>query len=671
VQTGRTGWQLTADEQLHMLRLRRGSTTLAELPAARLRGLFGREPHGQLWARELELLGDDLKISVRHGRLPVQIHDQAAFEVEASVEAQAPWVKSVFALFQVNGVEVGGRTQAVVRLQGKMQNPIQTMQGGGTVQAAQVGVLRQTFTAVDVAYELAAGRLQITKGRLGYADGRFEVQGSLGLPPRLGTPGDYGVVTWHQIPLEHTQQVVDFRSQGAATLHLRTACHGEAQWQVTPSGQLHGGVQVQVDKTTRLVRQGARVLEAVEVPSVLLTTQISSTRPHEHWEIPRLRLQGQGIDVALTDVDLHRTPSHIDMRSALQVHLAGAVSYGVTMGFLPAAFEVKDTVDLTGTAGLRMPVTGPIEPRHLSYAGDVRLQSLGIAGDTLASLTARLNLAQGRLTVETARADLLDGEVRLTSASFVDLQGPDHDFDVHVMAQALQLQVHGGERLALSRVLFLLAPLFIIEPKREEPARMTGTLEAELALSGRFSGAPGWSKTVNGAGFFRIVDGVIQGSTLVAGVTTKVVMLPWNTVHNTLTGLFAADGQLGSALVSLGKHAFIFGTIESPIQVQAGEVHLKPNFEVRSRGFGMVLNGSSTLEGDLHYHVRTDLIERLRFGSITSLPNRIPILGPVLRYINPFTLLEGIEIAATVQGNAFRKNAEGKIDIEVNTSILR
>jgi hypothetical protein len=580
-------------------------------------------------------------------------------------------VKAVFALFQVNGVEVGGRTQAVLRVQGKMQNPIQTMQGGGSVQMAQVGVMGQTFTAVDAAYELAAGRLQITKGMLGYEDGRFEVQGNLGLPPRLGTPGDHGVVTWHQIPLEHTQQVPDFRSQGAATLHLRTACHGEAQLQVTPSGQIHGGIQVQVDKTTRQARQGDRVLEAVEVPSVLLTTQLSSTSPHEHWELPRLRLQGQGIDVELTDVTLHRTPSHIDLRSALQAHLAGAVSYGVTLGLLPAAFEVKDTVDLAGTAGLRIPVTGPIEPRHLSYAGDVRLQGLEIEGDSATSLTARLNLAQGRLTVETARADLLDGEVRMTSASFVDLQGPDHDFDVHVMAKDLQLQVHGGARLALSRVLFLLAPLFIIEPKRDEPARMTGTLEAELALSGRFSSTPGWSKTVNGEGSFRIVDGVIQGSTLVAGVTTKVVMLPWNTVHNALTGLFAADGQLGSEIVRLGKQAFIFGTIESPIQVQAGEVHLKPNFAVRSSRFGMVLNGSSTLEGDLHYHVRTDLIERLRFGSITSLPNRIPILGPVLRYMNPFTLLEGIELEATVQGNAFRKNAEGKIDIEVNTSILR
>jgi hypothetical protein len=142
-------------------------------------------------------------------------------------------------------------------------------------------------------------------------------------------------------------------------------------------------------------------------------------------------------------------------------------------------------------------------------------------------------------------------------------------------------------------------------------------------------------------------------------------------VHNTLTGLFAADGRIGAALTSLGRQSFVFGTIESPIQVQAGTVRLQPDFEVRSPEFGMRINGSSTLEGDLDYHVRTDLIERLRFGSITSLPNRIPVIGNVLRYINPFTLLEGVELEATVQGNVFRKNADGKLDIAVQTSILR
>ena len=277
------------------------------MSAAHVSGLFGREHHGPLWARQLELVGDDLKLTVQHGRLPVQVTDQSAFEVEATVEAQAPWVMSVLALLQINGVEVAGRTQAMVRMQGKMQNILQTMQGEGAVQVAEVRFRQQSFTTVDVAYELAAGRLQITKGKVGYGAGRFEVQGSLGLPPRPGTPGDRGVVTWHEIALEHTQQVQDFRSQGAATLHLRTTGNGQVELQVTPNGQLKGVLQVQTGTITRQARQGERVLEEVEVPPVRLTSQVSSTRPLEYWEFPSLRLQGQGTAVELTNMQVQRT----------------------------------------------------------------------------------------------------------------------------------------------------------------------------------------------------------------------------------------------------------------------------------------------------------------------------------------------------------------------------
>ena len=53
------------------------------------------------------------------------------------------------------------------------------------MQVAEVRFHQQSFTTVDVAYELAAGRLQITKGKVGYGAGRCEVQGSLGLPRAL------------------------------------------------------------------------------------------------------------------------------------------------------------------------------------------------------------------------------------------------------------------------------------------------------------------------------------------------------------------------------------------------------------------------------------------------------------------------------------------------------
>ena len=87
-------------------------------------------------------------------------------------------------------------------------------------------------------------------------------------------------MTWHEIALEHTQQVQDFRSQGAATL-LRTTGNGQVELQVTPNGQLKGVFQGQTGTITRQARQGERVLEEVEVPPVRLTSQVSSTRPLE------------------------------------------------------------------------------------------------------------------------------------------------------------------------------------------------------------------------------------------------------------------------------------------------------------------------------------------------------------------------------------------------------
>jgi hypothetical protein len=616
-------------------------------------------------------MGDELKLSVQHGRLPVPVTDPSVFEVEATVDAQAPWVMAVLSLLQVNGIEVAGRTQAMVRLQGKIQNLFQTMQGEGAVQVAEIMVRRQAFSAVDVAYELAAGRVRIAKGRGAYGSGRFEVQGSLGLPPRLGTPSNHGVVTLHQIRLEHTKQVQDFRSQGAATSHLHTTIDGHVELQVTPGGELMGVLQVQTGTMARQVRQGQDVLEEVEMPPIHLSSQMSSAHPLEHWEFPSLRLRGEGIAIDLTNLQVQRTASHIGLQGALQVHLSGEVSSMITRGFLPAAFELKEAVDLVGTAVLQLPLTGPIELRHISYAGDLRLRRLLIEGDESASLTAHLELVQGRLTVQAARAEVLDGEVRIASPSFVDLQGPRYDFAVYVMAKDLHLRVHGGERLTFPRVLSLLVPLLIIEPKPNEPASISGTLEAEFALRGSFSASPGWSKTVDGKGVFRIVNGEVLGSTLVVALTTKAVTLPWNMVHNTLTKLFAADGQFGSALVSLGRQAFVFGTLESPLQVQGGVVRLPPNFEVHSPEFSMVINGYSTLEGDLDYHVRTDLIERLRFGSVTSLPNRLPIIGDIFSSTDLFNLPARVELGATVQGNVFKKNAAGQMDVAVAPSILQ
>jgi hypothetical protein len=105
--------------------------------------------------------------------------------------------------------------------------------------------------------------------------------------------------------------------------------------------------------------------------------------------------------------------------------------------------------------------------------------------------------------------------------------------------------------------------------------------------------------------------------------------------------------------------------------VQAGVIRLQENLTITSPELSLVVNGYSTLEGEVNYHVRSDLIYRLRFGEITSLPNKIPLLGKALQYINPFNVLEGIELECTMQGNVFQDDANGRPAVHVETSLLR
>jgi hypothetical protein len=672
IQTGKDGIEFVVDQQVRALRLRHGSAMLAQLPAAQIHGTIGRERDGTLWARQLGVLGDALTITIQDGRLPARAADPAGFQVDGSLDAESPWLTAMLGIVGAKGLVVSGRTQAVVQAQGRLHDILKTTQGKGTVQTTGVSFRGQTFSFVDAAYALTPGRLQIVKGLLGYQEGRLEVQGSLGLPPALGTPDDSLAVTLHSVPVQHAHQLQSFRQQGAATLKTHAMLSGQVDLRNRHNGELNGIIDVQVAETIRQVRQDDRVLAEVKLPPVRLTGEVTAVGPVERLRATTLLVQGDGLTVELKDVEARRMSSHYDIAGALQLQASAEVVQGLILGLLSETIQPQGALKLAGTAGMRIPLEGKVEAQHVSYTGELSLEDLMVNNTVLESLAARLRLDEGRLTVADATTELLGGRGRLGSPSFVVLQGPARDFHVHLVAEQLNLQVQSGRRLALSRMLFLLSPLFLSDPERDKPVDVTGVFEGEIQLTGSYDGKPGWSKSVNGDGHFRIDQGAVLGSTLVSGFISKTLLLPMNVVNNTLKGLFfAKDGKVGTELRSLGKRAFVFGTLESPIQVRSGEVHLKKDLTVTSPELGMVINGHSTLEGEVDYHARSDLIHRIRFGEITSLPNKIPLLGKVIRYVNPFTMLEDIELEATVRGNVFRTKNDGHPDVQVDTSIIR
>jgi hypothetical protein len=259
--------------------------------------------------------------------------------------------------------------------------------------------------------------------------------------------------------------------------------------------------------------------------------------------------------------------------------------------------------------------------------------------------------------------------MRLRPDTFIDLQGPRHDFQVHLAAEQLNLQLETGKRMPLFA---LLIPLLLLQPDHKDPIRMSGIFDAELHASGIYDGQPGWDQSINGQGHFRIAEGAVIGSTVISGFVAKALTLPGNLVDQSLKALLDRTGDPLQVIVSLLRRAFVFGTLNSPIELQAGKIHLADTLIVSAPEFTLVINGYSTLGGTVDYEVHSDLIHRLLFGETINLAAEIPLLGTVLRHINPFQrIYQHIELSATVQGNIFRRNTAGQPDVRVDVYFVQ
>jgi hypothetical protein len=259
--------------------------------------------------------------------------------------------------------------------------------------------------------------------------------------------------------------------------------------------------------------------------------------------------------------------------------------------------------------------------------------------------------------------------MRLKPDTFIDLQGPQHAFHLHLAAEQLDLRFETGKRWQL---LALVIPLFLLEPDRKDPIRMSGLFDAELHASGTYDGQPGWSQSVNGDGYFRIAQGAVLGSTLISGFVAKALTLPANLVDQSLKALLDRGGKVLQVIAGLLQRSYDFGTLNSPIVLRAGVIHLADHLNVNAPEFSLVINGYSTLEGTVDYDVHSDLVHRTLFGEVINLAEEMPLFGTVLRHINPFQLIyRHLELSATVQGNIFQRATAGQPDVHVDVHFIQ
>jgi AsmA-like C-terminal region len=434
-------------------------------------------------------------------------------------------------------------------------------------------------------------------------------------------------------------------------------------WRMSSDGE-----HLTVDGHVHSLHLSRAAATVVQVPEGRV--QVKMGRDHDGtWWGDTVAFLSDGLEAELRDVSVRRTATHYDLSGDLNLQVSDEAMTKLVGGMLPDRLQVSGPVELAGKAAGHIAVDGSVSLRDLTYTGELRLARVDWDGALWEAVAAHFTVTQGRLTIDDARAQVLGGWMRLRPDTFVDLQGPRHDFQVHLVVEQLDLQLETGKRMTLFA---LLIPLLLLQPDRNDPISMSGMFDAELHASGIYDGQPGWGQSVNGKGYFRIADGAVIGSTVVSGFVAKALTLPSNLVDQSLKALLDRAGHPLQVIESLFRRAFVFGTLNSPIELRAGEIHLANNLTVSAPEFTLVINGSSTLQGTVDYEVHSDLVHRLLFGETINLAEEIPLLGTVLRHINPFHLIyQHIELSATAQGNIFRRNSAGQPDVHVDVYFVQ
>jgi hypothetical protein len=172
----------------------------------------------------------------------------------------------------------------------------------------------------------------------------------------------------------------------------------------------------------------------LQVPEGRVQITIRHDRDGTWWG-DLLVCQSDALTAELRDVIARRTPTHYDLSGALNLQASTAVMTKLVGGMLPDQLQVSGPVELAGNAAGHIALDGGVSLRDLTYTGDLRLAHVDWDGALWEAVAARLTVTQGRLTVDEARARGLGGWMRLRPDTFVDLQGPRHDFQVHLTAE--------------------------------------------------------------------------------------------------------------------------------------------------------------------------------------------------------------------------------------------
>lgn len=653
------GYRLEADLVLGAPSLRRGGETIASLPelkaAGRARIVAGR-------VRELSgvtLRGGALAVDVAAVRLPAVPGEGGPFELEGRADADGAWITALAATALPAGVEFGGRTRISAKVSGDASDPWATVNGTIEARSDAVRAGGEDFTELQVDAVAGAGRLAIRQGRVRLRGGWIRAAGEVAFLDRARRPEDKLIVEAGEVPVEIREPIDGFRGFAPAEVLTKATAGGSVELGADPGGGLRVRARVDCGTVTRLVAAGGGVAWTAALPAVSVQAEGTIEEGGKRMRWPALFASGEGCRVDVRD--LRRDGAEWSAASA-DVSWSRPWLEALLVG--RGEETVRPEGSLTAHAEGRLAGGAGGWPGRLSARVRFDAEAARCAGLDAREVSGGLRLDGGSLTIDRLGGALSGGRFRVEPGSRVDLAGGVHRFSGKVFLEDVRLEGPPRPELAI------VSPIFLADPSRGD-VEVSGRVDGELALRGGCDGRPGWSRAVDGEGRFRLREGRVVGSTLLLELATKAPLALNNTVHNAVTSITGKGGSPGEVVGGLARRGIAFETIESPIRVKAGRVALADGLKVAAPEIVMTVDGTGSLEGDVDYRVETDLIARVRLKSVTDLPGEIPLIGGLIDKVNPFKLLDAVELGARVSGNALRRRPDGSPDVQVEVTTTR
>jgi hypothetical protein len=632
-----------------------GTPTVALPDDTKISGKVLFEDSGAIGVSGAHIEGSGVDLQLESGHYTPPGDQTGSLRLKGRAVCDHTWLLPRLQPWMPAGIAIEGKTEVEADIDAVATASLESWTVSGRLSQDALVTDYGRLEDLILGARLEEGTLHVEEGHAGMDGGRIAVKGVVDLLGRKGDAAD-------RCELDMTRLPISFETTGSggAELTTRFALSGSTTITAQEQGGWLVATRLDTSDASRVLRNGQMAVDPKPLPDLELHGSLSVSEDLSVIEGENLVIDGDGVAVAIASIVYREEDHGRSIETDTSLHLSAQafqfILHGIDIEDLTAASSVQATAcgkvslasdgslsGIHGDAHVQVPkISIDGQECHAEIEGSVR--------DGLLTIS-QLNLAGPR-----------GGSLALEHPATAQITGDRHPFSIAFSAK----QIHLGK--AHSRRLGVFNPLLVVD-QEQEGAGLSCVLSLDLEVSGTYEETPDWSTSVNGKGRIEVRDGEIVGSQVIMGMAAKAPLAFTNVINESIQAVSGGGGSPAEVLTGMSKNGYHFKKVETPITITAGRIETQPDLRIKSPEMNIILNGYSTVSGDVDYRLKTDVIGRLRGKAITDLPGKIPLIGGIFKAVNPLQVLDQIELGATVRGNVFEKKEDGSPAIEVEVGM--